>query len=595
MQDKRTTYDLGGNPTEIKFYDNDGWAYTETRTYARGYQLTDFSTSVAGDVTINTAGSYTYDTNNNLTGTKKFDASRSGSQLSYRAQWSFTFDNKNRLKTYENISAADNIRGNIWYDGKGRVWQRWNDNSSSGVWDANLKRFVYDGGTLVQEHTVAAEVIFNEWQYTYSDINRDYLRHPAGLRQREGTAASHTDYFMQADTGALEYKIERDPSAVTAERTERSASLDQIAGGSFTSGLSNLATSGDYIEMYGNSSSGFDSLVQKGGRHFLAGIEMFSSRKGNGPYTSIGGIGSPLPFSEGGETMPAQEPSDPYSHGSSSGGDSDSSECPDCCWDWFLPVRSCVDSIGKSRQCWFKMCCCNLMSLTVGVYPCGDPSINCHERCCKQSYFDSLPQATSVNGADDDCGGATKGKCWRDHWQYIKIDWADRYSQKNKYDVQMLIETLCTKVSSSGCLSLCPWNQKALCDCVKKFCDCSYTPTIHIGYWETHYWSPLNPFTIRLRHSASWTDLFHELMHFCMHHKGLYNLETRAYGCEKLCEGSEFNPNDASWSNISPCCCQDTMAFSCYSRDPVELYSEYIWRLWGILIKFDEIIWGALR
>ena len=62
MQDKRTTYDLGGNPTEIKFYDNDGWAYTETRTYARGYQLTDFSTSEDGDVTINTAGSYTYDT-----------------------------------------------------------------------------------------------------------------------------------------------------------------------------------------------------------------------------------------------------------------------------------------------------------------------------------------------------------------------------------------------------------------------------------------------------------------------------------------------------------------------------------------------------
>jgi len=37
LQDKRTTYDLGGNPTEIRFYDNAGWAYTETRTYARGY------------------------------------------------------------------------------------------------------------------------------------------------------------------------------------------------------------------------------------------------------------------------------------------------------------------------------------------------------------------------------------------------------------------------------------------------------------------------------------------------------------------------------------------------------------------------------
>jgi len=29
-QDTQTTYDLGGNPTEIKFYDSSGWAYTGT-------------------------------------------------------------------------------------------------------------------------------------------------------------------------------------------------------------------------------------------------------------------------------------------------------------------------------------------------------------------------------------------------------------------------------------------------------------------------------------------------------------------------------------------------------------------------------------
>ena len=38
-QDIRTTYDLGNNPTQIDFYDDQGLAYTETRTYARGYQL----------------------------------------------------------------------------------------------------------------------------------------------------------------------------------------------------------------------------------------------------------------------------------------------------------------------------------------------------------------------------------------------------------------------------------------------------------------------------------------------------------------------------------------------------------------------------
>ncbi|MCP4709702.1 MAG: hypothetical protein GY869_13840 [Planctomycetes bacterium] len=45
-QDKITTFDLGSNPTEIKFYDSSDWAYTETRTFARSYQNTD--TAVTG-------------------------------------------------------------------------------------------------------------------------------------------------------------------------------------------------------------------------------------------------------------------------------------------------------------------------------------------------------------------------------------------------------------------------------------------------------------------------------------------------------------------------------------------------------------------
>jgi len=130
-----------------------------------------------------------------------------------------------------------------------------------------------------------ATVAFEEWQYTYVDINRDYVRHPAGLRQREGTAASNTDYFLQTDEAALEYKIERDPSAATAHRTERSASLDQIAGGSFTSDLSNLATCSQYIEMYGDASNGFDSALQINGRLFLTGLGRFGSRRVNSSYS----------------------------------------------------------------------------------------------------------------------------------------------------------------------------------------------------------------------------------------------------------------------------------------------------------------------
>jgi len=107
-QDIVTSYDLGGNPTEIKFYDNLGLAYTETRTYARGYQLTGASfTTLGAGVTVTTSGTYGYDTNNNIVITKKVDAKRGGTQLAYRAQWTFTYDRKNRLKTHTYVGAQD--------------------------------------------------------------------------------------------------------------------------------------------------------------------------------------------------------------------------------------------------------------------------------------------------------------------------------------------------------------------------------------------------------------------------------------------------------------------------------------------------------
>ena len=80
-QDIKTTYDLGGNATQIDFADDSGHAYTETRTYARGYQLTGATFSNAGaGVNVITSGSYTYDVNNNMTGTMMASASRSGVQ-----------------------------------------------------------------------------------------------------------------------------------------------------------------------------------------------------------------------------------------------------------------------------------------------------------------------------------------------------------------------------------------------------------------------------------------------------------------------------------------------------------------------------------
>ena len=54
-----------------------------------------------------------------MTGTMKADATRTGSKLSYRAQWTFTFDRKNRLRTHLNVSSGNHVRGNLWYDGQG--------------------------------------------------------------------------------------------------------------------------------------------------------------------------------------------------------------------------------------------------------------------------------------------------------------------------------------------------------------------------------------------------------------------------------------------------------------------------------------------
>ncbi|HEX9744149.1 MAG TPA: hypothetical protein VGB30_01870, partial [bacterium] len=120
LRDEHKTYDLGGNVTEIKLYDVDGYAYTLTQTFAQGYQITDFSVSADSSVTSSTSGSFTYDTNNNILTTKEFSATRtsSGKQLDYRGLWTFTYDRANRLKSYTN-SQSGGSRGNVWYDSKG--------------------------------------------------------------------------------------------------------------------------------------------------------------------------------------------------------------------------------------------------------------------------------------------------------------------------------------------------------------------------------------------------------------------------------------------------------------------------------------------
>ena len=62
----------------------------------------------------------------------------------------------------------------------GKPWQRWNDDSSTSEWDGTLTRFVYDGSQLVQEHVFSASEVESAWQYTYTDLTRDYLRRADG-------------------------------------------------------------------------------------------------------------------------------------------------------------------------------------------------------------------------------------------------------------------------------------------------------------------------------------------------------------------------------------------------------------------------------
>jgi hypothetical protein len=231
-------------------------------------------------------------------------ALQDGKQLDYRGLWTFTYDRANRLKSYTNSNSGGS-RGNVWYDSRGKVWQRWNDQVIGGAWDGSLKRYVYDGGQLVQEHLWDVTEDQGSWVYTYNDIDRDYLRHQGGIRQREGTAASYNDFYLQQSGSSIEIKTQRDQASATIARAERTQSLNKMADTTFTD-ISNLATSNSPVSMYGGGTSGgtagFDGLVQRGGgRGYLSGLGrainggLSWSYGGRAHYSKFEGGGMPLP------------------------------------------------------------------------------------------------------------------------------------------------------------------------------------------------------------------------------------------------------------------------------------------------------------
>ena len=197
------------------------------------------------------------------------------------AEWTFSFDRKNRLRTHT-YAGGSNVRGNICYDGMGRVWQRWNDDSVSGDWDETLMRYVYDGNTLAQEHQFLASGN-GMWIYNYSRYDRDYLHKPGGVRQRSYVGpTSYTDDFLFRDMADIAAKVPRGSSA-TVTRAPRMASGERTpendlapTTSSFTD-ISRLGAHGAFTECYGGGTTnprtqGFDALQQSGGRHYLPAI-----------------------------------------------------------------------------------------------------------------------------------------------------------------------------------------------------------------------------------------------------------------------------------------------------------------------------------
>ncbi len=293
--------------------------------------------------------------------------SRSGPATSV-ARWAPLHTPDGRVRYVFTYPSGLNTRGNIRYDSMGRVWQRWNDNSVTGDWDADLKRFVYDGPALAQEHKFAASGN-GSWTYTYGRCDIDYLRKPDGIRQKVNNGVGGWDSHLLFNDGADVASRTPSGSSTTITRTLRTASGDRLndnprmtpglTTGSF-SNISNLAKPNSYIESYGGgtelgtSSLGFDSLVQSGPVHKLPAL---GGMLLGSPVGSPGGGGS----SGGGGASGGNgwTPGSGWSQLSNGGqgpvpGSDDSSDC------W----------CGSKPSGEFRECCCLLL------WQCGQTDVS---------------------------------------------------------------------------------------------------------------------------------------------------------------------------------------------------------------------------
>jgi hypothetical protein len=494
---------------------------------------------------------------------------------------------------------------NLETDGRGRVWQRWVYLAGS-EWDTNLTRYVYDGSAYAQEHNFTVAEDEGAWVYTYDQILTDYLRKPGGVRQRDISTVdqSETDQFLLSDSGSVSARIQRETNSLV-QRVELTASgTAQAAGSQQDTTISKLGLRGGYTETFSGSTE-FDPLVQMGGRHYLGGLGRFNNRYKNQPY--LGG-GEPMPATDPPGVLPGDFPGGlpnvrPFgpgigwtASGTASSSSSSPSECPDCCWEDI--VGDCYSKHGKSRECWHQMCCCPGLSVELfppcyfeklnGILP---ENFNCYDSCCKSSDYPDLG-----TGKSSSCGGSTKGMCWWSQPGLLQDAHGNPLAGKDLGDVLGMITTMCDRVHHSGCLDYC--GNPLLCNCVSKFCDCQYSPTIHYMEIEDKggYIDPAYPYRIHIDIGEKWWTLLHELIHYCNHHNGLLNLDPKSYACERACSSQSEWPTNTGYSSgqkdIDPCCCTAYMPARCYSL--YDTAGATFWYDVSLITKIPEVEWGWL-
>jgi len=294
MKDVQREYDLGGNVTKETWRDDRGMLYFEEREYARGYQLTD-STYTNGALTTATSGSYTYDTNNNLTETKSLSFTAGGEPYPPgRGAWDFTYDRKNRLSYFYNGTMGDDVM-HLRYDGLGRVWQRWSAvwdiQESKWDWSEYLLRFVYDGSQMAQK---LAYIYTNgeEGSAEFEGVELDMLYGPTGMMRWKipiEEEDDHVAYYLDESgrpgaqvmkgTETAAYRFDRDAQGETLWKGEWELSTGMTFGQGY-----------GYVESYGkvvgdpDPESYSDPLVWTGGRHYLPSLGRFTNRVGNNAY-----------------------------------------------------------------------------------------------------------------------------------------------------------------------------------------------------------------------------------------------------------------------------------------------------------------------